>query len=242
MPWNVWTMPSLHSVAWRQVMRDNNHRQSLSSTWNPSALFVCCFQLFFFLLLLFVHTLNFTLCDGGGNNKKIWISLNCKKKRECTYPNRWHHFVRLCWQSINQLSSIECRVALTIWMSGAGVFQQIFLSSTCLLLIDDDSIFVMRLYWWRNEKNIISQRMQLIHRQNRMMKPLVSSIYLWYYFILFDYCYRSDDECVWLTRYFFLSFSLTSGSLSLLLLFISQLLELSCVFFALFSLFNFNAE
>lgn len=43
---------------------------------------------------------------------------------------------------------------------------------------------LLRLNWWRNEE---SHWMQLIHRQNRMMKPLVSPIYLWnlFYFIRF---------------------------------------------------------
>lgn len=57
-------------------------------------------------------------------------------KISLTYPNRWHHFVQLYWQSINQLSSIERLFVLTIWMSGGGVvFQQISLSSTLCVYI-----------------------------------------------------------------------------------------------------------
>lgn len=47
-----------------------------------------------------------------------------------TYPSQRLHSVRLCWRSINQLSSIE-RFAWTIWMWRDCVFQQISLSSLC---------------------------------------------------------------------------------------------------------------
>lgn len=87
---------------------------------------------------------------------------------QITYPNRWHHFVQLYWQSIYQLSSIERRFVLTIWMSGAGVFQQNSLSSAlCLtvvcccccwsmiqyLLFVSVCVSMTRCEWWKKNNN-----------------------------------------------------------------------------------------
>lgn len=133
--------------------------------------------------------------------------MNKFKILQITYPNRWHHFVRLCWQSINQLSSIQYRFELTVWMSDASVFQQISLSSTLcvcvfvlLVSLIDDAVFVMRLCWWRDEKKNNRNELQLIHRQNRMMKPLVSrSIYI-ITIILYELMMNAFDWCWYFFR------------------------------------------
>lgn len=82
----------------------------------------------------------------------MWIKIHFN-----TYPNQRLHFVRLCWRSINQLSSIE-RFALTIWVWRAGVFQQISLSSL-FMCVSGASVE-------STSKKRDAIECQLIHRRN----------------------------------------------------------------------------
>lgn len=103
----------------------------------------------FILILVFIFPCtNITTTTTA----KMWIKIHFN-----TYPNQRLHFVRLCWRSINQLSSIE-RFALTIWVWRAGVFQQISLSSL-FMCVSGASVE-------STSKKRDAIECQLIHRRN----------------------------------------------------------------------------
>lgn len=127
--WNVWTMP--HIPAHIKCMSSISSFTLYSVHFDFGVYFSCC---------------NIT------TTAKMWIKIHFN-----TYPNQRLHFVRLCWRSINQLSSIE-RFALTIWVWRAGVFQQISLSSL-FMCVSGASVE-------STSKKRDAIECQLIHRRN----------------------------------------------------------------------------